>query len=150
MSDEYIAQLIVGELTSMCPGDRACHGCLHWCPVCGDVANVCDDPRCDSHPREKDQLRKMGRIEKELARLAAETKKWEERLLAQTDNQTAGATPGGCREHIKRTCERMRATEADLAEEEERLEAVRRAGAKLVPRPEPRHENPGQAELPFR
>lgn len=35
----------VGE----CAGAAACHGCLAWCTGCGDVAAMCDDPRCDAH-----------------------------------------------------------------------------------------------------
>lgn len=32
-----------------CPGSGKCHGPVKWCPDCGDVGDVCDDPRCDSH-----------------------------------------------------------------------------------------------------
>ena len=148
MGDEYTAKLILDELTETCPGDLACHGCLHWCPVCGDVANVCDDPRCDSHPRVEDQLRKIEKLKGELAKLAADAKRWEERLLQETD-LSSGSRMAGIRVEIRRVYEWARATEPDLDEEEEKLKAVRTAGVKLVPRPKPRRENPGQARLPF-
>ena len=32
-----------------CAGPGACHGCLAWCNVCGDVDDVCDDSNCDAH-----------------------------------------------------------------------------------------------------
>lgn len=25
-----------------CPGYGACHGCLKWCDICGDVGQMCD------------------------------------------------------------------------------------------------------------
>ena len=32
-----------------CPGEGKCHGPVKWCEHCGNVADVCDDPRCDAH-----------------------------------------------------------------------------------------------------
>lgn len=32
-----------------CAGHGKCHGCLSWCVVCGDVFDICDSPRCDTH-----------------------------------------------------------------------------------------------------
>lgn len=30
-------------------GEGRCHGTLVWCDWCGDVTEMCDDPRCDAH-----------------------------------------------------------------------------------------------------
>lgn len=37
------------ENADVCPGFGACHGCLKWCVVCGDVSETCDDTNCDQH-----------------------------------------------------------------------------------------------------
>lgn len=34
-----------------CPGRFRCHGPASWCPECGDVDLICDDPHCDVHLR---------------------------------------------------------------------------------------------------
>ena len=36
---------------SDCPGRIKCHGPASWCPECGDVDLVCDDPNCEVHAR---------------------------------------------------------------------------------------------------
>lgn len=43
----YDASMGLG--TVGCPGEGKCHGPMAWCERCGSVANVCDDPRCDTH-----------------------------------------------------------------------------------------------------
>ena len=38
-----------------CAGEGRCHGPVSWCPNCGDVTQVCDDPSwCDIHPRSEE------------------------------------------------------------------------------------------------
>lgn len=45
--------------TDECPGAGQCHGCMTWCPACGDaVATVCPDHDCDVHnPADEDGVR---------------------------------------------------------------------------------------------
>lgn len=47
--------------TPICPGRFKCHGPVSWCPECGDVDLICDDPKCDAHPRGK-ELEKHERL----------------------------------------------------------------------------------------
>ena len=77
LSDEYIANLIAEELEHSCPGETGCHGCQSWCPLCGSVGHVCDDPECNTHRRDVDVLSDMGGIERDLARCAKEVHRLE-------------------------------------------------------------------------
>lgn len=45
-----------------CAGAGQCHGCMTWCPVCGDAAaKVCPDHDCDVHnPADEDGVRERG------------------------------------------------------------------------------------------
>jgi len=38
---------------SDCPGEGKCHGPVNFCPECGEVDDVCDDPNCDLHDQER-------------------------------------------------------------------------------------------------
>ena len=42
-----------------CPGRGKCHGPQNWCPECGDVDLVCDDPQCDVHLRGEERLARL-------------------------------------------------------------------------------------------
>lgn len=56
-----------------CPGVGTCHGCLDWCPICGEaVRSTCDFPECDVHIRIP-ELEEMKRDhERNILRLRAE------------------------------------------------------------------------------
>lgn len=109
-----------------CPGEKKCHGCVGWCPLCGDTGHVCDDPGCDTHRRDTDVLKDMSEIGG-LARLcAAEAKKWETAILADDTPSTRGMLRGAVNHFLM--------YEKDLLELEEELEEIRRPWSFLVPR----------------
>lgn len=44
-----------------CPGKGSCHGCVKWCPACGEVDQTCDAPGCEQHlPCEYPGCSKVG------------------------------------------------------------------------------------------
>lgn len=67
---------------SECPGKFKCHGPASWCPDCGDVDLVCDDPECEAHPRYEDRCERewkaKERMDEALAEYKAASKEWAE------------------------------------------------------------------------
>ena len=128
MSDEYIAASIEAELAETCPGDKKCHGCVGWCPLCGDTGHVCDDPDCDTHRRDTDVLKDISELEG-LARLyATECQRWEVAVLVEPKMERS-------RRELRTAASNFAMYEKDLTELEEELEEVRRPWSFLVPRP---------------
>lgn len=129
MSDEYIAQLIMDELRESCPGETGCHGCQSWCPKCGSVGHVCDDPGCDAHRRDTDVLRDLEGSRKRTAGLAAECKKIEETLLSMEGDRITDV-----RIELRRAATRYEREERENRELEDELREITAPGSMLVPR----------------
>lgn len=125
MSDEYIAKLVEDELVETCPGEKSCHGCVSWCPLCGDTGHVCDDPECDTHRRETDVLPDMQEAEEALFLDALECKRWEEAILVEGKMERP-------RRELQSAVERFKEDEKYLNELEEELQEIRRPSSFLV------------------
>ncbi len=127
MSDEYIAALIEAELVELCPGERKCHGCVAWCPVCGDTGHVCDDPECDTHRRETDVLKDLVEAQDMVKHAANECKRWEEAVLVEPKMARSRA-------ELRKAASNFLNYEKELYEYEEELEELRKPWSFLVPR----------------
>lgn len=65
-----------------CPGRFKCHGPASFCPECGDVDLICDDPRCDVHARGNERERDVKRLRMEFARTNDENESKRRELIA--------------------------------------------------------------------
>ena len=70
-----------------CPGKHRCHGCRSWCPNCGDVDLLCDDPDCEAHMRTEEVRNELKyyfneyeRAAEEVNRLHRVVEEWREKL----------------------------------------------------------------------
>jgi len=61
-------------VVSDCPGWLKCHGPTSWCPDCGDVDLICDDPNCDNpyHARASEREANLRAAQLEYSRIEAE------------------------------------------------------------------------------
>ncbi len=131
MSDELIFDYIVGELEKSCPGPEGCHGCQNWCPKCGSVGHVCDDPGCDAHRRDTDVLRDMAYVTHIMVK-AAEECRWLEKLLCgAAEDKTKDLTW-----QLRQAVSRYESGEKETSEIEGELREIRAPGSNLVPRKE--------------
>lgn len=129
MSDEYIAQLIVDELRESCPGPVGCHGCQGWCPKCGTVSHVCDDPECDTHRRDTDVKRELEEAVRTVRSAASACHGIESVLLL----EEAGVNHD-YRMAIRRAVSDFLYAEKELIKLEEELREIEAPGSSLVPR----------------
>jgi len=147
VSDEYIYEIIEGELVRQCPGSLCCHGSLKWCPLCGDCGYVCDDPQCDTHPRREDLRASLEVLDRELRKTAEKAREAEIVLLQSEEPDKS------LRHNLRHHTSWYASLENDTMEEEEELRKVLEAGPRIVPRrTEERTEmarDTGQLELPF-
>jgi hypothetical protein len=67
-----------------CPGRFRCHGLASWCPKCGEVDLVCDDPNCDFHARLAEKIAARTRLRRDYEEKAADARK-ADRLLADAE-----------------------------------------------------------------
>ncbi len=129
MSDEYIAQLIVDELERLCQGNASCHGCQSWCPKCGTVDHVCDDPECDTHRRDTDVERDLVDARSMVTSAAKKCNRLEQELLPQ---RLQGMDD--VRRALRSAISDFSYAERQVLDLEEELREVTGPGSKLVPR----------------
>jgi hypothetical protein len=131
MSDEYIAALAAEELRVSCPGPAGCHGYQNWCPECGTVSHVCDDPQCDAHRRDTDVLKELEETTERLRHAAKECKKIEDMMRSSEGDNTTDM-----RIELRRMTARFESGEKATSEIEGELREIRAPGSNLVPRKE--------------
>lgn len=131
MSDEYIAQMMVDELRESCPGETGCHGCQSWCPKCGSVGHVCDDPGCDAHRRDTDVLRDLVDMKNGMARVAEDCRRMEKLMFGSAEDKVRDL-----RWQLKQAATRFEGCEKEIGELQDELREIRAPGSRLVPRKE--------------
>jgi hypothetical protein len=143
MSDEYIYAMILEELRETCPGPKGCHGFQSWCPVCGDVGHVCNDPRCDTHRRDTDVQANIRVIERSMRACAQACRRIERLMQARPKTGPAVASPRpkpweppSLEQELGWKVREYEDLEKDVRELEGELMEIQGAGADLVPRGE--------------